>query len=279
MKKFTFLIFLLAFLLSKANAQSLDMFNVEEAFTSYKTIPNIDKYELVLVQGMEMASYGLFVDFETGRANNWTFATRSKDTSDHDIHMFIFLKPFGVITYQEQTNSDNDAQQSIPLLPTTWFGSSQLAEKFKNSPELNQYIQVKGSDIAYKYLVLMHLDGNFPNGKSQANVWSISALVSENDMATCTYDAETGDNLGCVIDPPLSVNEVAQIALELFPNPTTNKLKVKEIPEGATKYEIYNHLGAIVSEGVISNEIDVSTLPAGSYFLKIGNTQKKFLKI
>ncbi|MGB9702498.1 MAG: T9SS type A sorting domain-containing protein [Candidatus Kapaibacteriota bacterium] len=279
MKKFTLLIFLFSLLLVKANAQSLDMFNVEEAFTAYKTIPNIDKYEIVLVEAIEMQGSGLLVDFETGRANNWVFATRSKDTSDHELHMFIFMSVLGTVNYQEQTDSENDAQQSIPLLNTTWFGSSQLAVKFKNTPDLNQYIQVKGNNITAKFLILSHFYGDLPNGKTEANVWSISALVSETDMATCTYDAETGDNLGCVIDPPLSVNEVAQIALELFPNPTTNKLKVKEIPEGATKYEIYNHLGAIVGEGVIANEIDVSTLPAGTYFLKIGNTQKKFVKI
>jgi hypothetical protein len=279
MKKFTLLLFLFSLLLVKANAQQLDFITVDVAYEYYKTIPNIDKYEIVLVEAIEMQGSGLLIDFETGRANNWIFATRSKDTSDHDIHMFIFMSMLGVVNYQEETDSDNDAQQAITLLKTTWVGSSQLAEKLKNTPDLNQYIQVKGNDITSKFLILYHFYGDLPNGKTEANVWSATVMVSETDMATCAYDAETGDNLGCVIDPPLSVNEVAQIVLELFPNPTTNKLKIKEIPDGATKYEIYNHLGAIVSEGVISNEIDVSTLPAGTYFLKIGNTQKKFVKI
>ncbi len=279
MKKISILIFLFVLIVGKANAQSLDMFSVDDAYTHYKTIPNIDNYELIMVQGMEMPSSGLLVDFETGYANNWTFATRSKDTSDHDIHMFIFLSTFGVIIYQEQTNSDNDAQQSVPLLETPWFGSSQLTEKFKNSPELNQYLQAKGNDITYKYFMLNCIDGNFPDGKTEGNVWSISELVSINDMATCSFDAETGDNLGCIINPPLSVKEVTRKILELFPNPTTNELKIKEIPDEVTKYEIYNQIGIKVTEGMISDEIDVSTLPAGTYFLKIGNTQKKFIKI
>ncbi len=69
--------------------------------------------------------------------------------------------------------------------------------------------------------------------------------------------------------------------INLYPNPVSNRLNVFNLPETACSYAIYNSFGIKVSEGVVSNQIDVSNLAAGLYFLKL-NSQAipmKFIKL
>lgn len=66
----------------------------------------------------------------------------------------------------------------------------------------------------------------------------------------------------------------------LFPNPTSEKLIISNIPEGALNFEIFDNLGHKVSSGLMDGEIDVSKLTPGIYFIKIGTQPPlKFVKI
>lgn len=78
----------------------------------------------------------------------------------------------------------------------------------------------------------------------------------------------------------VSVQENYITSRFLSPNPVFDKLNLYNLPANAMSYEIYDQLGIKVSGGIIANEIDVSTLPAGIYFLKIGNEKpRKFIKV
>jgi hypothetical protein len=68
--------------------------------------------------------------------------------------------------------------------------------------------------------------------------------------------------------------------LTINPNPTSDKLTLSQIPDGAENFEIFDNLGIKVSEGLLGKEIDISFLPVGIYFLKLNNTAKplKFIK-
>jgi hypothetical protein len=73
-------------------------------------------------------------------------------------------------------------------------------------------------------------------------------------------------------------------AIALYPNPTTNMLTV-EVPVSVlidhSTMLIFNNVGSLVGTYTIVDEktqINVSNLSAGMYFLKIGNTNVKFIK-
>lgn len=66
----------------------------------------------------------------------------------------------------------------------------------------------------------------------------------------------------------------------LCPNPSNGNIYLHNINERSKSFEIINQLGISLIKGNIANEIDVSALPAGIYFLKIDNEKvKKFIKI
>ena len=95
-------------------------------------------------------------------------------------------------------------------------------------------------------------------------------LASSNITQPITIDSN------CVLANDKFVkNEVG-----IFPNPATNILNI-ETKENILSINIYNTLGQMVLENV-ANKIDISSLTAGTYFIKIttetGTVNKKFIK-
>jgi hypothetical protein len=64
--------------------------------------------------------------------------------------------------------------------------------------------------------------------------------------------------------------------LKVYPNPVSNILTIET--DNLADFEIINLLGQQVLRGKMARSIDVSFLPQGSYFLKMGAEQVKFLK-
>lgn len=80
----------------------------------------------------------------------------------------------------------------------------------------------------------------------------------------------------------LSVDEFSQEASDvtLFPNPTNEFIEISGL-RTEEKYTIYNTLGAVVKQGVVSDrkKINVSELTSAVYFIKIDNAMvKRFVK-
>jgi bacillolysin len=66
----------------------------------------------------------------------------------------------------------------------------------------------------------------------------------------------------------------------MYPNPTVNSLNVKMGDNRKTSYRIVNYLGQQVDAGKLSeNDINVSKLSAGTYFVEVNDGQKTMTKI
>lgn len=84
------------------------------------------------------------------------------------------------------------------------------------------------------------------------------------------------------ITSSLSVDENLISKFYIYPNPTKNVLNIQSKTQ-ITKLEVYNNIGQIVSSKLNKTTIDVSTLSAGLYFIKItdditNSETKKFIK-
>ena len=64
--------------------------------------------------------------------------------------------------------------------------------------------------------------------------------------------------------------------LKVYPNPVSDVLIIETTE--ARDYQILNLLGQQILVGKTTQRIDVSVLPQGTYFLKIGAEQVKFVK-
>ena len=84
----------------------------------------------------------------------------------------------------------------------------------------------------------------------------------------------TGDNAVAIR------NFLAQ-SLEVYPNPATNMLHIRNVKEGTV--QVYDAIGRqVMVNEVVGNEdhiqLDISSLSKGIYFVKIGNNTAKFVK-
>ncbi len=112
--------------------------------------------------------------------------------------------------------------------------------------------------------------------KLKSDIQQINAFYNLTSKPICTSTSNVGIN-------ELSLNT----HFSLFPNPTTGilNLQLTEIPT-SMKISIYDVIGKEVlstqelktKNAALNTSIDVSSLSNGVYFIKVGNSTKKFIK-
>jgi hypothetical protein len=76
----------------------------------------------------------------------------------------------------------------------------------------------------------------------------------------------------------LSLEENDFSHVSIFPTPTNTILNVKNHLDEFENFKIYNITGQVILEGNFSEEINVSQLSSGSYFLELNSESKSFKK-
>ncbi|WCO02339.1 aryl-sulfate sulfotransferase [Psychroserpens ponticola] len=87
-------------------------------------------------------------------------------------------------------------------------------------------------------------------------------------------ELNSGINEPCDV---LSTEEFAFEDVTVYPNPATDVIKVNSTHQ-INKIEIYNSLGAIISQVSNSNEINVSSYNSGIYFVRISSDTRSITK-
>lgn len=81
------------------------------------------------------------------------------------------------------------------------------------------------------------------------------------------------------VPDPEAVNETAQKSLEVYPNPASDILYLRNLPCKTASYTIFNVLGQEIATGFSSGTISVAGMEKGIYFLQInGNDFQKTAK-
>jgi hypothetical protein len=81
---------------------------------------------------------------------------------------------------------------------------------------------------------------------------------------------------------PLDVEEIGENEnnIQIYPNLVENILNLKSLPSSSMdRISIFNLIGLKIYESEYKEQIDVSNLHPGMYFIKIGNKVEKFVKI
>jgi hypothetical protein len=105
------------------------------------------------------------------------------------------------------------------------------------------------------------------NGCDKRHTWTFR--VSYN--CDVTYIGSSGDPL---FPPVNGIQDVSSNGFSVYPNPTANTLHIKGI-DGKMQYRILDILGKIKATGNTQN-INVSHLPAGQYFLQVQTSDNIF---
>jgi Concanavalin A-like lectin/glucanases superfamily/Secretion system C-terminal sorting domain len=79
----------------------------------------------------------------------------------------------------------------------------------------------------------------------------------------------------------ISLSNSTKASLKVYPNPATDVLTVAfadSMLETAPIFEVRNVLGQLMLSGTLQRSIDIATLPSGTYILRVGLDQVKFVK-
>ena len=109
-------------------------------------------------------------------------------------------------------------------------------------------------------------------GKAANYEFTDNAPLSNNYYRLRQIDHDGTENLSKVVTASLNKSN----KLKAFPNPVSNVLNIESNQTG--DFYILNLLGQQVLSGKVRQQIDVSALPQGTYMLKIGLEQVKFVK-
>jgi hypothetical protein len=141
-------------------------------------------------------------------------------------------------TENEHNNSHFDIERSTD--GTTFHSIGQI--KGNNKPSRYQYVDASPFALSYYRLKQIDFDGT--------ETFSKTITIQRTDKR-----------------PFVAV----------YPNPVSNLLTIET---GASNfdYHIINLLGQVILRGTAQTQIDVSALPQGSYVLKMGSEQVKFMK-
>jgi hypothetical protein len=118
---------------------------------------------------------------------------------------------------------------------------------------------------------------SFVNGNNKASTYQ---FMDNAPLSTSYYRLSQIDNDGKeTLSKVITISSKGNSRLKVYPNPVSNTLTV-ENTEGSD-FQILNLLGQQVLTGKTPSGgrgLDVSALPQGTYILKVGTEQAKFIK-
>jgi hypothetical protein len=115
----------------------------------------------------------------------------------------------------------------------------------------------------------------FVDAKDKAATYE---FLDNQPFTTSYYRLRQIDNDGKeTLSKTIAVSTKSKRKLTVYPNPVSNILTV-EVERNDIPFYIINLLGQQVLSGKGTQRINVSALPEGAYFLKIGTEQAKFVK-
>lgn len=195
-------------------------------------------------------------------------------------HIALLGDPALRMHYIAPPSSLNCTEDANNIIHLTWTGSSEIVLGY------HVYRKASGS------VNWAQLNSSIISGTS----YNDSTLVTGGEyeyMVRAARDQQTASgiyqnlSLGSIssVSSSMSISEMNDGDFSLFPNPTTEQITVKitNVYNDDVHVVIYNSLGEMVSSTQIKItnqfiQLDVINLPAGMYYLQIGNRSHKFVK-
>jgi Secretion system C-terminal sorting domain len=243
---------------SVTNCLQLALMNITTQITALTCPSGGTVHDLVGWIGTNGGTSGCFETAPTGMISSTTSRRRFQETNDNSADFSVINNPYSVlpvelISFDATTEGDKNH--------LTWRTASELN---------NKLFDIERSTDGTTFHSIGQVKGN--------NKPSSYQFVDNQPFATSYYrlrqiDFDGTETLSKVVSVELKGKGKS---LAVYPNPVSSLLNVV-YTEGSS-FQILNLLGQQVLTGKTASQVDVSALPQGSYILKVGAEQAKFLK-
>ena len=222
------------------------------------------------------ASLVAYFKFNHGiSGGNNTAITSLTDASANAAH--------GVLKNIALTGNTSNFVASDIVLPVELlhFAATPLSHAVKLSWETANEVNNKGFQIERLNVSSKNWDPIgfvFAHNKASTYEYIDDALISEKEVGY--YRLRQNDNDGYeTLSKIVSVNFEEAKGLKVYPSIVTDGiLKLETQNTDNSDFHIFNLLGQLVQKGKTVQLIDVLDLPQGTYIIKVGTAQAKFMK-
>ncbi|MCT2562271.1 T9SS type A sorting domain-containing protein [Chryseobacterium herbae] len=190
-----------------------------------------------------------------------------------DNQNFVFTK-----TGVDANNKNIYITTPVDGQPCGGLGTCEFKIKWNNTLTRWEFLADEGNGtFTTPTLIYYNSTGNNTSPRPPSNTFG---TWIENAVPTGTA-GQCGGNLtginstmtGDVHSSPLATTDVTKSKIQIFPNPVSDVIHISGIDNGQT-IQIYNVDGRLVKSDAFDQKIDISSLSAGVYVLKI--TTKNF---
>jgi hypothetical protein len=231
-------------------------------------------------------------NFESGIPSNWLISIADQGHLDTTVYEYA---P-GWIAVPDPADPTDTVAASSSFFTTNIQASRWLITPALNLTSFGNYIkwQAKSHDPSYPdtYRVMLSTTdtqlSSFTDTIGYVEFeWedyierevNLSGLGYANQTVYVAFILETTqgfklyfNNIEARVDDPLSLNELAEISLVLYPNPTSNSLHI-QTEASIQSSEIYALNGQMIQQHGKEQNIDVSGLNPGLYLIRIQTAQ------
>ena len=186
------------------------------------------------------SSYDITINISDEGTSVWGFEMMAEDKNG---------LPVGAFPNNSQVNSLNSG-----LRATHKFASSSSSDA--QTWIANWTAPASGTGLVTFYVSAMAANGNGNNRGDRVFIDTIS--ITENTSA--------------------NIAELENFQINLYPNPATQKIVITGYENTSSNIKVINSMGKTVMSGLFKNALNISELASGTYYLKIIENNRVFIK-
>jgi hypothetical protein len=186
------------------------------------------------------SSYDITINISDEGTSVWGFEMMAEDKNG---------LPVGAFSNNSQVNSLNSG-----LRATHKFASS--SSSHAQTWIANWTAPASGTGSVTFYVSAMAANGNGNNRGDRVFIDTIS--ITENTSA--------------------NIAELENFQINLYPNPATQKIVITGYENTSSNIKVINSMGETVMSGLFKNALNISELASGTYYLKIIENNRVFIK-
>lgn len=219
-------------------------------------------------------------DLMTGKGDMWIYIFTNEARTD--FRAYTLFKPMLGGYFIEEIPAEEILESGLPIAleqsldDFEWENSDKVAAAFRSSAAFSDFYALE-PDV---FMIALFLNGGLPGVEFGDPMWG-AIMEKDGSEQMCSAHAISLE-VQCLLEA--SVNDVIANSLMIYPNPTSDYITIEAIPSEASMVQIYNVLGVEIKSLTptlsVGDEvrINVSDLPTGTYFVKIGNRFVPFVK-
>lgn len=207
------------------------------------------------------------------------FSPFINDSSSFSIKLYQYktnnnLLRYRVVIIKEDSSTDKEARLYMAVAEDSFFFNAPNGETLHRNVFRIALTDSNGNKITLPSNIGDSIAFNFEtsvNGLNAANLIGVAILQNSTGVLL-----QSEQNLKSDSYKVLGIRIMNQFNFEVYPNPSSAFIQIKmDKGIGELHYSIYDNVGRVLLEGKLEDKLDITSITAGTYWIKIEGTDRR----